>query len=121
MFLKSLFRRTRPEPPLSPELDEAVARKLAAEGKDPGAVASRAADPREVPPRPELAGFNGSVRLVLTLDGLGDVKAVAMDGAPYGHVQELEAWAYGWKFHPAILDGKPHACRMVYEVSWNRS
>lgn len=119
MFLKSLFRRAKPEPPVVPELDEAVARKLEAEGRDPGAVPSRAAEPREVPPRPELGSFKGSVRLVLTLDGLGDVKAVAMDGAPYEHVQAVEAWAYGWKFHPAILDGKPHACRMVYEVSWS--
>jgi hypothetical protein len=47
------------------------------------------------------------------------VKAVAMDGAPFEHVQALEAWAHAWKFHPAILDGKPHACRMVYEVSWS--
>lgn len=119
MFLKSLFRRTQPESHVTPELDEAVVRKLAAEGKDPGAVASRAAEPRQVPPRPELGGFKGSIRLVLTLDGLGDVKAVAMDGAPYEHVQVVEAWAYAWRFHPAILDGKPHACRMVYEVSWN--
>lgn len=130
-FLKSLFRRTTPEAPVTPELDEAVARKLAAEGKDPTAVASRAAEPREVPPRPDLGGFRGVVRFVMTLDGLGDVKAVAMsidpwpglagqgDGAPIEHVQALEAWAYGWKFTPAILDGKPHACRMVYEVSWS--
>lgn len=119
MFLKSLFRRATSEPPVTPELDEAVARKLEAEGKDPRAVASRAAEPRDVPPRPELTGFKGSIRLVLTLDGLGDVKAVAMDGAPFEHVQVVEAWAYGWKFTPAILDGKPHACRMVYEVSWS--
>lgn len=119
MFLKSLFRRAQPEAPVTPALDEAVARKLAAEGKDPGAVASRAAEPRDVPPRPDLGAFKGSVRLVLTLDGLGEVKAVAMDGAPFEHVQVLEAWAYAWKFHPAILDSKPHACRMVYEVNWS--
>ncbi|HJV21332.1 MAG TPA: hypothetical protein VJ570_01490 [Holophagaceae bacterium] len=118
-FLKSLFRRATPEAPVTPELDEAVARKLAAEGKDPGTVASRAAEPREVPPRPDLGAFKGAVRFVMTLDGLGEVKAVAMDGAPFEHVQALEAWAYAWKFRPAILDGQPHACRMVYEVSWS--
>ncbi len=119
MFLKSLFRRANPEPSVTPELDESVARKLAAEGRDPETVTSRAAEPREVPPRPTLGGFKGTVRLVLTLDGLGEVKAVAMEGAPYEHVQALETWAHGWKFTPAILDGRPHACRMVYEVSWS--
>ena len=119
MFLKSLFQRPQPEPAVTPELEEAVARKLAAEGKDPGAVRSRVAEPRDVPPRPELGAFKGAVRLVLTLDGLGDVKAVAMEGVPFEHVQAVEAWGYAWKFNPALLEGKPHACRMVYEVNWS--
>ncbi len=118
-FLKSLFRRTPPEVPVTPELDAAVARKLAAEGKDPGSVASRAAEPREVPPRPDLGAFRGVVRFEMTLDARGEVKAVAMEGAPFDQVQILETWAYGWRFTPAILDGQPHPCRMVYEVSWS--
>ncbi len=118
MFLKSLFRRSA-APEVAPQLEAAVAQRLAAEGKDPSAVSSRAAAPLEVPPKPDLGTFRGEIRLELTLDATGLVKAVTLEGAPLDRVAELESWAHGWRFEPAILDGHPHACRMVYEVTWS--
>jgi hypothetical protein len=41
-----------------------------------------------------------------------------MDHAPFNAVAELEGWARSWAFTPAILDGKAHPCRMVYEIHW---
>ena len=119
MFLKSLFRRTQAAPEVVPQLDASVAQRLAKEGKDPDAVTSRAAKPFEIPPKPDLAGFRGTVKLEFTLDAQGAVKAVALEGCPYAHVAAVEAWAHGWRFEPAILDGGPHACRMVYDVAWS--
>jgi hypothetical protein len=115
--LASLFRR--PTPPVTPQFDEAVARKLTAEGKAPATLVAEAAEPSHIPPRPVLPGFSGLVRFELTMDAEGAVKAVQMDGAPFDHVTALEAWAYGWTFRPARLEGKPHPCRMVYEVHWD--
>lgn len=115
--LARLFRR--PAPPVTPQMDDAVARRLAAEGKDPKTLVAEAAEPREIPTKPALPGFAGMVRFELTMDAEGAVKAVQMDGAPFDHVAALEAWAYAWTFKPALLEGRPHPCRMVYEVHWS--
>lgn len=119
MFLQSLFQWFRRDPEVTPQLEAAVAQRLAGEGKDPATVASRAAAPLEIPPKPGLPGFQGAIRLELTLDAQGVVKAVALEGCPFDRVAEVEAWAHGWRFEPAILDGRPHTCRMVYDVSWS--
>lgn len=119
MFLQSLFGWFRKAPEVRPQLEAEVARRLAEAGRDPEAVTSRAAEPREVPPKPELPGFRGTLRLELTVDATGAVKAVVLGGCPFDHTAEVEAWAHGWRFEPAILDGRPHACRMVYDVSWS--
>lgn len=119
MFLQSLFQWFRRDPEVTPHLEAAVAQRLAGEGKDPTTVASRAAEAREVPPKPELPGFRGTIRLELTLDATGAVKAVVLGDCPFDHTAEVEAWAHGWRFEPAILDGRPHACRMVCDVSWS--
>lgn len=112
----SLFRRS--PTPVTPQFDEAVARKLAAEGKAPTTLVAEAAEPSHIPAKPTLPGFSGMVRFELTMDAEGAVKAVQMEGAPFDHVAALEAWAYAWTFRPALLEGKPHPCRMVYEVHW---
>lgn len=119
MFLKSLFGRAKANPEVAPQLDPAVAQRLVKEGKDPAAVASRAARPLEIPPKPDLPDFQGTLKLELTLDATGAVKAVALEHCPFAHVAVVEAWAHGWRFEPAILEGRPHACRMVYDVSWS--
>jgi hypothetical protein len=116
-FLSRLFRRN--ESPLpAPQLDEPVAQRLAREGKDLSQVDLAAAEPREIPAKPALPGFKGMVSFEMTIDTAGAVKAVAMTGAPYEHVQLLETWAYAWIFHPARMEGNPHACRMTFEVTW---
>lgn len=116
-FLSRLFRPKAPELP-APQLDEAVAQRLAREGRDPAQVAMAPAEPFEIPEKPRLTDFRGLVRFEMTVDAQGAVKAVQMDGAPFAHVAALEAWAYGWRFTPARMDGQPHACRMVFEVTW---
>jgi len=71
-----------------------------------------------MPEKPALAGFKGMVRLELTIDDAGKVVSVQMDGAPYGQVSILENWAHAWSFTPALMEGKAHPCRMVFEVTW---
>ncbi len=116
-FLSRLFRRTDTPPP-TPQLDEPVAQRLAREGKDLSQVDLVAAEPQEIPTKPALPGFKGMVSFEMTIDTAGTVKAVAMTGAPFEHVQTLETWAYAWTFRPARMEGKPHACRMTFEVTW---
>lgn len=116
-FFARLFRKT-PESLPRPALDAAVAERLAREGKDPGSLAMRSAEPASVPEKPQLPGFSGTVTFEMTVDAQGAVKAVALSGADYAHVGELEDWAYGWCFRPALMEGKPHPCRMVFEVRW---
>lgn len=116
-FLAHLFRKT-PDPLPRPALDAAVAERLAREGRDPDSLAMRSAEPESVPDKPQLPGFSGTVTFEMTVDASGAVKAVALSGADYAHVGVLEAWAYGWRFRPALMDGKPHPCRMVFEVRW---
>lgn len=103
---------------VEPRFDEAVARRLEAAGKVPERLQAVAAEPVEIPPKPALPGFAGMIRFELTLNERGQVAAVAMDHAPFDHVAALETWARGWTFTPAVLDGKAHPCRMVYEVNW---
>ena len=117
-FLRSLFRSER-EPPVKPEFDAAVAQRLAIAGKDPNRVEALPAELLELPGKPVLTGFQGMVRLELTLDEAGGVRSVQMDGAPFDHVATLESWAMGWTFSPAKMEGKAHPCRMVFEVSWS--
>lgn len=116
--LRRLFRPAEPETRVEPVFDADVSARLRAEGKNLNALLAEAAEPAFLPPKPTLEGFAGQVRFELTLDARGAVKAVQMEGAPYAHVGELEAWAYAWTFRPAMLDGRPHACRMTYEVHW---
>ena len=105
--------------PVTPQFDEAVARRLEEAGKRPDQVQAVPAEPLEIPKKPELPGFTGLVKLELTLDEAGTVRAVSMDGARPAHVSDLEAWAHAWRFRPASMEGKPHPCRMVFEVSWS--
>ncbi|MBS1766964.1 MAG: hypothetical protein JST05_06120 [Acidobacteria bacterium] len=113
------FRRAKAAPPVTPQFDDAVARRLADAGKRTDQVQAVPAEPIEIPVKPVLAGFQGTVKLELTLDETGVVRAVAMDGAKPSHVGELEAWAHAWRFRPATMEGKAHPCRMVFEVSWS--
>ena len=112
------FRRPKPEPPVTPQFDDAVARRLADAGKNLDTVQAVPAEALEIPKKPDLPGFNGTVRLELTLDEQGAVRAVSMDGAPAAHVGALEAWAHSWRFRPASMEGKAHPCRMVFEVPY---
>jgi len=96
-----------------------VAQRLAAAGKDPARVQARPAEPLEIPPRPALPGFAGTVSLELTLDAAGRVAEVRLDGAPEAVAAELAAWARRWRFTPARLEGQAHPCRMVFQVSWD--
>lgn len=116
-FLDRL-RRTKPTPPVAPQFDDAVARRLADAGKSPETVQAVPAEPLEIPKKPDLPGFQGTVRLELTLDEKGVVRAVSMDGALPAHVGELEAWAHTWRFRPASMEGQAHPCRMVFEVPY---
>lgn len=118
MGLLDRFRRAKAAP-VTPQFDEAVSRRLADAGKRTDQVQAVPAEAIEIPKKPELAGFTGTVKLELTLDETGVVRAVAMDGAKAVHVGELEAWAHAWRFRPATMDGKSHPCRMVFEVSWS--
>lgn len=111
------FRRPA-APSITPQFDDAVARRLAEAGKSPDTVQAVPAEPVDIPSKPELPGFTGTVRLELTLDEQGAVRAVAMDGAPAAHVGDLEAWAHRWRFRPARMEGKAHPCRMVFEVPY---
>lgn len=113
------FDRFRRAKPVEPQFDEAVARRLAEAGKRPDKVQAVAAEPLEIPQKPALPGFKGTVKLELTVDEAGAVRAVAMDGAQAGQVSDLEAWAHRWRFRPASLEGKAHPCRMVFEISWS--
>lgn len=112
------FRR-RSAPPVTPQFDDAVAKRLEAAGKRPDRVQAVPAEATAIPKKPDLPGFTGTVKLEVTLDEQGAVRAVAMDGAPASAVAELEAWAHAWSFRPAAMDGKPHPCRMVFEVTWS--
>jgi hypothetical protein len=117
-FLRNLFR-SDPVPRLKPEFDASVAQRLTAAGKDPRRIEAIPAELVEMPEKPGLKGFQGTVRLELTLDEAGRVHSVQMDGAPFDHVATLESWALGWTFTPAKMEGKVHPCRMVFEVSWS--
>ena len=112
------FRRAK-APSLTPQFDDAVSRRLAEAGKRPDKVQAVPAEPLDIPKKPDLPGFTGLVKLELTLDERGEVRAVSMDGARPAHVAELEAWAHAWRFRPASMEGQPHPCRMVFEVSWS--
>jgi hypothetical protein len=112
------FRRAAPAPALTPQFDDAVARRLADAGKSPDKVQAVPAEPLEIPKKPDLPGFSGTLRLELTLDEKGAVRAVSMDGAPAAHVGVLEAWAHSWRFRPATMEGQAHPCRMVFEVPY---
>ena len=103
---------------VTPQFDDAVARRLVEAGKRPEKVQAVPAEAIEIPKKPPLAGFTGVVRLELTLDGTGTVRAVTMDQAPPEHVAALESWALSWRFRPASMEGKAHPCRMVFEVPY---
>ncbi len=118
MGLFDRFLRDKPTPVVTPQFDDAVARRLADAGKNPDTVQAIPAEALEIPPKPALPGFIGTVRLELTLDDTGTVRAVAMDGAPAAHVGVLETWAHSWRFRPARMEGKVHPCRMVFEVPY---
>ncbi len=105
-------------PPVKPEFDASVAQRLAAAGKDPNRVEATPAKLLEMPAKPALGPFKGTVSLELTLDVGGKVVSVNIDGAPFAHIPALEAWARAWAFSPAIMEGKAHPCRMVFEVTW---
>lgn len=113
------FERFRRPKPVRPQFDESVARRLEEAGKRPDRVQALPAEPTDIPPKPALEGFTGTVKLELTVDDQGVVRAVSMDGAQAAQVSELETWAHGWRFRPAMMDGKAHPCRMVFEVSWS--
>ncbi len=113
------FERFRRAKPVKPQFDSSVAKRLEEAGKRTDQVQAIPAEPSEIPPKPALVGFKGTVKLELTLDDQGVVRAVAMEGARAADVTELEAWAHGWRFTPARMDGKVHPCRMVFEVSWS--
>ena len=118
----SFFRRifgSRPTPKMKPGFDSSVAQRLAAAGKDPNRVEAIPAELLEMPKKPALAGFKGTIRLELTLDAGGKVVSVEMDGAPYSQVSTLEAWAEKWIFTAAKMDGKAHPCRMVFQITWS--
>lgn len=119
-MLERIKRFLTPTPPrVEPQLDEAVRKRLEGEGKNLNALLADAAEPLVIPPKPALEGFSGRIRLEMTLSAEGQVKAVQLEGAPYNQVAELETWAYAWTFKPAFLDGRPHACRMTFEVNWS--
>lgn len=118
MGLLDFLHRTKRAPSVTPQFDDAIAKRLAEAGKNPDTVQAVPAEALVIPPKPDLAGFQGTVRLELTLDEQGAVRAVAMDGAPAKHVGDLEAWAHTWRFRPASMEGKAHPCRMVFEVAW---
>lgn len=109
---------SKPVRPVKPEFDASVARRLAAAGKDPNRVEATPAELLVMPEKPALEDFKGLVRLELTLDERGKVVSVQMDRAPFDHVSTLESWAHAWTFSPAMMDGKAHPCRMVFEVTW---
>ena len=117
--LKRFLNPVPHQPHVEPQLDEAVRKRLEGEGKNLNALVADAAEVLVMPPKPVLDGFLGMVRFEMTLSAEGQVKAVQMDGAPFNHVSELEVWAFAWTFKPALLDGRPHACRMVFEVHWS--
>lgn len=104
---------------VTPQFDADIERRLAQEGKQASALVADAAAPLEIPPKPLLPGVAGMISFEMTLDAEGRVTAVQMSGAPFNHVTELEAWAHAWTFQPARLEGKPHACRMTFEVHWS--
>ncbi len=117
----NIFRRifgANSEPQVKPEFDASVAQRLAAAGKDPNRVEAIPAELLVMPEKPPLPGFQGMVRLELTLDEKGKVVSVQMDGAPFTHISVLESWAHAWTFTPAKMEGRAHPCRMVFEVTW---
>ena len=105
-------------PSMKPEFDASVVQRLAAAGKDPNRVEATPAELLVMPEKPILGGFKGMVRLELTLDEGGQVVSVKMDGAPFAHISSLESWAHAWTFSPAMMEGKAHPCRMVFEITW---
>lgn len=113
------FDRFRRPKPVRPQFDAGVAKRLEEAGKRTDQVQAVPAEPSEIPPKPALSGFKGTVKLELTVDDQGAVRAVAMDGARAADVTDLEGWAHRWRFRPAVMDGKAHPCRMVFEVSWS--
>ena len=117
-LFKRLFVPSAPEG-VTPQFDASVSQRLAAAGKDATQVQAVAAEAFDIPPKPVLVGFEGTVKLELTLDAQGKVVGVQMEGAPFTHVGDLEAWAHQWRFTPAMLEGQAHPCRMVFEVSWS--
>jgi hypothetical protein len=117
MGLFDRFRRARPS--VTPQFDEAVSRRLAEAGKRADQVQAVPAEALEIPKKPDLPGFTGTVKLELTLDEAGAVRAVVLEGAKASDVGQLEAWAHTWRFRPATMEGKAHPCRMVFEVSWS--
>lgn len=116
-FSRLLKRPSAPEG-LVPALDDTIAQRLAAAGKDPAQVQAQPAEPLDIPPRPALPGFVGTVSLELTLGADGRVTEVRLEGAPEGAAADLAAWARRWRFSPARLEGEAHPCRMVFQVAW---
>jgi TonB family protein len=117
-WFSRLLRRSSPPEGLAPVLDNTVAQRLTAAGKDPARVQAQPAEPQEIPPRPDLPGFTGTVSLELTLDTAGRVIEVRVEDAPETHAAVLAAWARRWRFSPARLEGQAHPCRMVFRVDW---
>ena len=116
-FLRRIFGSSA-TPLVKPGFDASVAQRLAATGKDPNRVEATPAELLNMPEKPALADFKGTVRLELTLDQGGKVVSVQIDGAPFNQVTELESWAHAWTFSPAMMEGKAHPCRMVFEITW---
>ena len=112
------FRRAKAAP-VTPRFDDAVARRLLEAGKSPEKVQAVPAEAVDIPKKPDLPGFTGLIRLELTLDATGAVRAVTMDQAPPEHVAALESWAHSWRFRPASMEGQAHPCRMVFEVPYS--
>lgn len=112
-------RAAPPTPGVKPAFDASVTQRLAAAGKDPNRVEATPAELLEMPDKPVLVDFKGTVRMELTLDQGGKVVSVQMDGAPFNQVSTLESWAEQWSFIPAKMEGKAHPCRMVFEITWS--
>jgi len=72
----------------------------------------------EYPPEAKAAGIQGVVELMILIDREGlPFKVEILKGPPELHAN-AEAFAMKWRFHPALMNGKPEIVRFKLTVPY---
>lgn len=106
------------------ETEEAGDRNTRANTEDRDAsvdVTSKNMNPPRYPPAAARAGIEGSVVLIIDVDGAGNVTNVSVEKSSRNRDLDRAAMdaARSWKFNPSIVDGRPTAGRISVPVDFN--